>query len=96
MNFSDLRVQECYDRNFTEVEGHSRERRQVHALMAVHEFVSAAQGPIRSGVHESIWHLLLPKLRPELRRWFQRSDLGKHPEAVALRNYFSKFLKEDL
>ena len=96
MNFSDPRAQECYDRNFVEVKGHSRERRQVHALMAVHEFVSVTEGPASSGVRESIWHLLLPKLRPELRRWFQGSDSGKHPKAIALRNYFSKFLGEDL
>ena len=96
MIFSDPRAQECYDRSFAEFEGHSRESRQVHALMAVHEFVSVAQGPTSSGIHESIWYLLLPKLRPALRRWFQCSDSGKNSDAVALRNYFSKFLKEDL
>jgi hypothetical protein len=96
MNFSDPRVQECYNRNFTEVAGHSREKRQIHALMTVHAFYYFREGPGSSGVHESIWHLLLPKLRPELRRWFRCSNSVKNSDAVALRNYFSKFLREDL
>ena len=96
MKFSDPRVQACYRRSFAEVKGDSRERRQVDALMAVYEFVSVAQGTASLGVHETIWHLLLPKLRPELRRWFQCLDCGRNSDAVALRNYFSKFLKEDL
>jgi hypothetical protein len=47
-------------------------------------------------VHEAIWHLLLPNLRPELRRWYQCPDSGKNADAVVLRNYLSKFLREEL
>lgn len=94
MNFTDPRAGECYKSNFVEVEGQSREKRQVHALMAVHEFISITQGPDSSGVHETVWHLLLPRLRPELRRWYHRSDSGRHAGAVALRSHLSTFLRE--
>ena len=64
--------------------------------MAVHEFFYLLEGPSSPGVHESIWHLLLPKLRPELRHWYQHLDGAPNAAEVALRNHLSRFLKEEL
>lgn len=95
MIFSDPQVQECYQRNLTAVEGHSLEQRQVHALMAVHECFYSLEGPGSPGVDESIWHLLLPRLRPELRRWYERPNCGNRPAAAVLREYLMRFLREE-
>jgi len=63
--------------------------------MGVHDLAQALGGSDSPGVHETIWHLLLPKLRSELRGWYQRADQRKNAASVLLRNYLSNFLKEE-
>ena len=48
------------------------------------------------GVHEVLWHLLLPKLRPELRQWYRHSYSDKRATTVLLRKYLRNFLIEEL
>lgn len=95
MDFTDPQLQKCYECNFTEDDSLSDEQRRVRALMAVHDLSQVLEGPDSSGVHETIWHLLLPKLRPALRRWYQRGA-DKNPTAVALRDHLSQMAEENL
>jgi hypothetical protein len=69
---------------------------QVHSLIEVHDLAQVLGGPDSAGVHEALWHLLLPRLRPELRQWHRHSDSDKRATTVLLRNYLSNFLKEEL
>jgi hypothetical protein len=89
-------LQRCYNANFIEANGFSVEERQVRALMAVHEQSYTLGGPDSSGVHESIWHLLLPRLRSELRRWYRLPGADRNPAAVALRDQLSQLAREKL
>src|SRR5437870_11212685 len=72
VNFTDSQLQTCYERNFAEVTDLSPELRQVSALIAAHDLFRLIEGPHSPRVHEAIEHLLLPALRPVLRRWYQR------------------------
>lgn len=70
--------------------------RQIRALIGVHNLFQMLEGPHSSKVHETIWQLLLPKLRPGLRRWYQRAGADKDPAAVALRDHLSQLAGEKL
>jgi hypothetical protein len=94
MNFTDPLAERCYIANFIKTNGFSIEERQVSALMHVHEQSYALGGPDSPGVHESIWHLLLPRLRSELRRWYRHSGVGMQPATAALRVQLSQLAKE--
>jgi len=96
MNFTDSQLQNCYERNFTEAGGFSAELRQVRALIATHDLFQMLEGSHSSRVHETIEHLLVPGLRPGLRRWYQRSGAGKDPAAVPLRDHLSQLAGEKL
>ena len=96
MNFTDSQLQDCYDRNFAAVTDYSDELRQVRALIAAHDFFQMLEGPHSSRVHETIEHLLLPEMRPGLRRWYQRPDTEKDTAAVALRDHLSQLAGEKL
>jgi len=96
MNFSEPRVQEYYYQNFKKSEDTSCESRQIRALVAVHEFFYSLEGSRSSGVHEAIWHLLLPKLRSELRRWYQNLNCAQSEAEIVLRDHLRRFLKEEL
>jgi hypothetical protein len=95
-NFTDSQLQDCYDRNFAAVTDYSDQLRQVRALIAAHDFFQMLEGPHSPRVHETIEHLLLPRMRPGLRRWYQRSDAVKDPATVALRDHLSKLTGEKL
>ena len=96
MHFADPQLAHHYQAHFNEANGLSIEERQVHALMAVHEQSYAFGGPDCLGVHESIWHLLLPRLRSELRRWYRHSGADSQPASVTLRDQLSQVLGEKL
>jgi len=96
MNFTDPQLQKCYESNFVATDGSSSELRQVRALVAAHDLFRMLEGPHSSRVHETIWHLLLPKLRPGLRQWYQRSDVDKGPAADPLRDQLSLMAGEKL
>ena len=96
MNFTDPQLRKCYESNYVAADGSSSELRQVRALIAAHDLFRMLEGPHSSRVHETIWHLLLPKLRSSLRQWYQRSDAGKDPTADALRDHLSLLAGEKL
>ena len=96
MTFTDPQLQKCYDSNLIEAADSSGDLRQVRALMATHQVFLMFEGPHSSRVHETIQHLLLPELRPGLRRWYQRSAADKHPAAIALRDHLSQLAGEKL
>jgi len=96
MNFTDPQLQKCYESNFAEAGGFSDDLRQICALIGVHGLFQMLEGSHSPRVHETIWHLLLPKLRPGLRRWYQRSGAAKDPTAVALRDHLSQLAGEKL
>jgi hypothetical protein len=96
MNFTDPQLQKCYEKNFAEAPDFSVELRQVHALIAVHEVFQMFEGPHSLRVHETIAHLLLPGLRPGLRRWYQRDGANQDPSAVAFRDHLSHLAGETL
>ena len=64
INFTDPQLQKCFESNFTEAGGPSDELRQVRALIAAQDLFRMLEGPHSSRVHETIWQLLVPKLRP--------------------------------
>jgi hypothetical protein len=94
VDFTASRLKTSYEDNFNEFQTLSDEQRQVHALIEVHDLAQVLGGPDSAGVHEALWHLLLPRLRPELRRWYRHSDTDKRATTLLLRNYLSNFLKE--
>jgi hypothetical protein len=96
MNFTDPQLQKCYESNFAEAGGFPDGLRQVRALIGVHDLFQMLEGPHSARVHETIWQLLLPKLRPGLRRWYRRSGADKDIAAVALRDHLSQLAGERL
>ncbi|HKI68689.1 MAG TPA: hypothetical protein VKA67_03815 [Verrucomicrobiae bacterium] len=96
MNFTDPQLQKCYESNLAEAGSFPGEERQVRALIATHEVFLMFEGAHSSRVHETIEHLLLPGLRPELRRWYQRTDAEKDLSAVVLRDHLSQLAGEKL
>jgi len=96
VNFTDSQLQECYEGDFAALPDFSAEQRQVRALITVHDLFEMLEGPHSSRVHETIEHLLLPRMRPGLRRWYQRPDAEKDPATIALRDHLSKLTGEKL
>jgi len=96
MNFTDPQLQLCYEKHFAEACDVSPEFRQVHALIAAHDFFHMLEGPHSPRVHETIWHLLLPTLRPALCRWYRSSGAAKNSTAIALRDHLSRLAGETL
>jgi hypothetical protein len=94
--FTDAQLQKCYESNLTEAGGFSDELRQVRALIAVHDLFQMLEGPHSSRVHEAIEHLLLPGLRPGLRRWYQHSAAETDLAALALRDHLNQLAGEKL
>jgi len=96
VDFTDSRLKTSYEDNFNELQTLPDEQRQVHALIEVHDLAQVLGGPDSAGVHEVLWHLLLPKLRPELRQWYRHSYSDKRATTVLLRKYLHNFLREEL
>jgi len=89
MNFTDPQLRKCYESNLVTADGASSELCKVQALIAAHDLFRMLEGPHSSRVHETIWHLLLPKLRPSLRQWYQRSVADNGPVGDPLRDQLS-------
>jgi hypothetical protein len=96
VNFTDPQLQKCYESNFAGAGGFSDDLRQVRALIGVHDLFQMLEGPHSARVHETMEHLLMPGLRPGLRRWYQRAGADKDPTAVALRDHLSQLAGEKL
>jgi hypothetical protein len=47
-------------------------------------------------VHETIDRLLSAEMRPELRRWYQRSGAAMDPAAITFRDHLSRLAGEQL
>jgi hypothetical protein len=61
-----------------------------------HHLAHALGGPDSEEVHDAVWRLLLPRLRPELRRWYHSLDGNEGPIAVALRAHLSQLVGKAL
>ena len=96
MNFIDPQLQKCYDGNFAEAVESSDELRQVGALIATQDVFRLMEGPHSPRVHEAIEHLLLPTLRPGLRRWYQRPGAETNSASTEFRDHLSQLAGERL
>jgi len=96
MNFTDPQLQKCYEKHFAEACDVSAELRQVRALIAAHDLFQMLEGPHSSRVHETIWHLLLPKLRQALHHWYRRADAKTDQATTELRAHLSQLAGEKL
>jgi hypothetical protein len=93
-NFTDPQLKDCYDRNFAAFTDSSEELREVRALIASHDFFQLMEGPHSPRVHETIEHLLLPRLRPILRSWYERRDADTNSGAIQFREHLSELAGE--
>jgi len=96
VNFKDTQLQQCYDHNLVEAGDAPEDQRQIHALIATHDFYQMLEGAHSVRVHETIEHLLSEGLRPELRRWYQRSGAGTDSAAIEFRDQLSRLAGERL
>jgi len=96
VNFKDTQLQKCYDSNLGEAGAASGDLRQVRALIATHDLFQMLEGAHSARVHETIEHLLSARMRPELRRWYQRSGAGTDSAAVEFRDQLSHLAGERL
>ena len=96
MNFKDTQLQQCYDRNLLEADDVSGDLRRVRALIATHDLFQMLEGAHSARVHETIEHLLSTRLRPGLRRWYQRSGAETDSAAVEFREQLSRLAGERL
>ena len=94
MNFDDTQLQACFERNLAEAGGASAELCHVRALIATHDWFRMIEGGHSSRVHETIDHLLSPKLRPGLRDWYRRSGAKMSSTALELREHLSQLAGE--
>jgi hypothetical protein len=96
LKFKDTQLQPCYDRNLVEAGDASEDLRQVRALIATYDFYQMLVGAHSIRVHETIEHLLSAGLRPELRRWYQRSGAETDSVAIQFREQLSQLAGERL
>ena len=85
-----------YDRNLLEAGDASGDLRQVRALIATHDLFQMLEGAHSRRVHETMEHLLSTRLRPGLRRWYQRSDVEADSATVGFRDQLSQLAGERL
>ena len=96
VEFNDPQLQQCYDRNLREAGDASGDLGPVRALMAAHDLFQMLEGAHSARVHETIEHLLSARLRPGLRRWYQRSGSAPDVATVEFREQLSQLAGEKL
>jgi hypothetical protein len=96
MNFEDTQLQRCYDSNLLKSGDSSSDCNSVRALIVTHDLFLMLEGAHSSRVHEVLAVLLVPELRPELRRWYQRHDAQIDTASVDLREQLSQLAGEKL
>ena len=96
MTFTDAQLQKCYNQNFSEANDGSESLRQIHALMAVHDWFQLMEGQHSTRVHEVMDHLLLPELRVGLRGWYQRPGADTDSATVEFRTKLNGLAGERL
>ncbi len=94
--FTDPQLQKCFEANLAGTRDFSAELCQVRALVAVHDFFRGLEGPDSARVHETIWHLLLPRLRPGLRHYYQLTQAEQDSAEFVLRQQLSELAEERL
>lgn len=94
MNFTSSKIQNRFQQHFAASDGQCLEEREVHALVAVHASYYEFEGPNCPEIHEVMWHLLLPKLRLELRRWIKRPTSAVTTAGLILKDDLAQFLGE--
>jgi glucose-6-phosphate dehydrogenase assembly protein OpcA len=94
VKFTDSQLQRCYENHFAASPDLEGQEREVSALIASHDLFQMLEGPHSSRTHELVDHLLLPELRPGLRRWYQRADANWDSAAVELRDQLSRLAGE--
>ena len=95
-NFKDSQLQRCYDSNLLESRDSVSDCSSVRALIVTHDLFLMLEGAHSSRVHEVLAALLLPELRAELRRWYQRHGAQTDAAAVELREQLSRLAGEKL
>jgi len=96
VNFKDAQLQQCYDRNLLEAGDASGDLRRVRALIATHDLFQMLEGAHSARVHETMEQLLSARLRPGLRRWYQRSGAETDSATVEFRERLSQLAAESL
>jgi hypothetical protein len=94
MNFTSSKMQNRFQEHFAATDGRCVEEREVHALVAVHANYYELEGPNCPEIHEVMWHLLLPKLRLEVRRWIQKPTSVVTAAGLNLKDDLAQFLGE--
>ena len=87
-------MQNRFQQHFEAIDGRCLEEREVHALIAVHASYYELEGPNCPEMHEVMWHLLLPKLRLEVRRWIQKPASAVNAAGLMLKDDLAQFLGE--
>ena len=95
MKFTDIQLQQCYERNFVQITGLSNGLRQICALISVYDFFKMLEGAHSERVHETIELITSPQLRPALRQWYERGELLTVAE-ISLRDQLSQLTGEQL
>jgi len=95
MKFTNIQLQQCYERNFVQISGLSDALRQICALISVYDFFKMLEGPDSSRVHEAIEFLTSANLRPALRQWYERGAILTVAE-MSLRDQLSQLTGEQL
>ena len=96
MNFRDAQLQKCYDGQLVEAGETSDGLCRVHALIATHNMFQRLEGDHLARVHETVECLLSAELRPELRRWYRRPEVGADRATVEFRDQLSGMVGEQL
>jgi len=96
VKFTDSELQRCYESNLATVGTLPGELSHIRALLAVHETFVMFEGAHSARVHETIDLLLLPELRPGLRRWYQHAKDDLDTPALSFRDHLSRLAGEQL
>jgi len=96
VRFGDPELQRCYESNLAEIGPSPGQFREIGVLLTVHETFVMLEGAHSARVHETIDHLLLPELRPGLRRWYHQSSATLDSAGLATRDHLSQLAGERL
>jgi len=96
MNFTDPQLKKCYEASLAEVSSCPAELRSISALIAAHDAFQMLEGPHSTRVHEAIQHLLVPRSRVALRRWYKRAGASDTANTTELRMHLSQLAGESL
>jgi hypothetical protein len=96
INFSDVQLQQCYERNYAGITGFSHELCEVCALVATHDFFELLEGPASTRAQEATVLLLGSALRAALREWYAMCGTDMNIQALAFRDRLNQLSGERL